>query len=166
MREAGPGGWLLLVNALYFLFGATMYMGTMWVLKFFLYPTWRGLTPETEPVHFAIPTLAATKFFTFVVPLMLVAGAVLVVSEWGHPRVWLSWVCVAGIIFLTYVGQVLIIPINKKIRAGTYAGVDELRALLRRWMWLNDLRFYGSTVLWLVIVGYIVDKGQLAAAFS
>jgi len=162
----GAGGWLLLVTALYFLFGATMYMGTMWVLKFFLYPTWRGLTPDTEPVHFAIPTLAATRFFTVIVPLMLVAGGVLVVSEWGDPRVWFSWACVAGIIFLTYVGQALIIPINKKIRAGSYDGVDGLRALLRRWMWLNDLRFYGSTVLWLVIVAYIVDKGQLAAAFS
>jgi len=159
-------GWLLLVNTLYFLFGATLYMGTMWVLKFFLYPTWRGLTPETEPVHFAIPTLAATRFFTFVVPPMLVSGIILVVSEWGTVRVWFSWLCVAGIIYLTYIGQVLIIPINKKIRSGEYADVAELRALLLRWMWFNDLRFYGSTVLWLVVVGYLVVTGSLWEAFA
>ncbi|MDH6236029.1 DUF1772 domain-containing protein [Cryobacterium sp. CG_9.6] len=166
MSEGTVTGWPLLISALYFLFGASMYMGTMWVLKFFLYPTWRGLTPETEAVHFAIPTLAATRFFTIVVPVMFVAGAVIVVSEWGSSRVWFAWLCVAGIIFLTYVGQGIIIPINKKIRAGEYADVEGLRALLRRWMWLNDLRFYGSTAMWLVIVAYLVDKGQLAAVFS
>ena len=159
-------GWLLLVNALYFLFGATIYMGTMWVLRFFLYPTWRGLTPETEPVHFGIPTLAATRFFTFVVPPMMLSGVILVVSEWGTDRVWLAWLCVAGIIFLTFIGQVLIIPINKRIRGADYADVDELRALLLRWMLLNDLRFYGSTVLWLVVVAYLVVKGSLWEAFT
>ncbi|KFF60497.1 hypothetical protein JF66_04180 [Cryobacterium sp. MLB-32] len=159
-------GWLLLINVLYFLFGATLYMGTMWVLRFFFYPTWRGLTPETEPVHFGIPTLAATKFFTVVVPLMMLSGVVLVVSEWGTDLVWFAWLCVAGIIYLTYIGQGLIIPINKKIRAGDYADVEGLRAMLRRWMWLNELRFYGSTVLWLVVVSYLVVKGSLWAAFS
>jgi len=159
-------GWLLLINALYFLFGATLYMGTMWVLKFFFYPTWQGLTPESEPVHFGIPTLAATKFFTVVVPLMMLSAAVLVVSEWGTPQVWLAWLCVGGIVYLTYIGQGLIIPINKKIRGGEYAGVEELRSMLLRWMWLNDLRFYGATVLWLVVVWYLVDKGSLWEAFA
>jgi len=159
-------GWLLLLNALFFLFGATLYMGTMWVLKFFLYPTWRGLTPETEPVHFGIPTLAATRFFTVVVPLMMLSGVVLVVSEWGTPQVWFAWLCVAGILYLTFIGQAIIIPINKKIRGGEFADVTEMRALLVRWMWLNDLRFYGSTVLWLVVVCYLVVTGSLWEAFS
>ena len=54
---------LLLVNAVYFLFGASMYMGTMWVLRFFLYPTWRSLTPDNVGEHFGVPTILATKFF-------------------------------------------------------------------------------------------------------
>lgn len=158
--------WLLLANALYFLFGATMYMGTMWVLKIFLYPTWRGLSRENVGVHFGVPTLLATKFFTMIVPLMFVSGIVLVVTEWGHPRIWWSVLCTAGIVFLTVVGQVLIIPVNKKVRGGQYADDAELRALLRRWMFLNDLRFYGSTITWLAIVGYIVDKGRVWEAFT
>ena len=77
---------LLLVNALYFLFGATMYMGTMWVLRFFLYPTWRSLTRDSVGTHFGIPTLEATKFFTYVVPLMFVNGIVLVITVGGVMR--------------------------------------------------------------------------------
>lgn len=75
---------LLLINALYFLFGATMYMGTMWVLRFFLYPTWRVLTPENVDDHFGVPTTLATRFFTFVVPPMFLSGIVLVWSERGR----------------------------------------------------------------------------------
>lgn len=152
---------LLLFNALYFLFGASMYMGTMWVLRFFLYPTWRAVTRETVGNQFGIPTLQATKFFTYVVPLMFVNGIVLIVTEWGSALVILSAICLLGIIFLTYIGQRLIIPVNKRIRGGEYRDVAELRDLLMRWMTLNNLRFYGSTVTWVAIVWYLVAKSTL-----
>jgi hypothetical protein len=156
---------LLLANALYFLFGATMYMGTMWVLKFFLYPTWRSLTRDNVGMHFGTPTLLATRFFTYVVPLMFICGIVLIVTEWGSWLIILSVICFVGIIFLTFIGQRLIIPINKRIRGGEYASEEELRELLIKWMQLNDLRFYGSTVTWIAIVWYLVAKGDLMAAF-
>ncbi|GAA2776510.1 hypothetical protein [Streptomyces showdoensis] len=161
MKEA-----LLLVNALYFLFGATMYMGTMWVLRFFLYPTWRSLTPENVGDHFGVPTTLATTFFTVVVPLMFVSGIVLVWSEWGEWYVVLSAVCLAGILVLTYVGQQLIIPINKRIRAGDFDGPAGLTPLLLKWMRLNDIRFVGSTLTWAAIVWYIVAKGDLLGALE
>src|SRR4029453_2061723 len=75
--------WLLLLNALYFLFGATMYVGTMWVLKFFLYPTWESLDRGNVDMHFGIPTRQATKFFTVVVPPMFISGIILAWTEWG-----------------------------------------------------------------------------------
>ena len=160
---------LLLVNALYFLFGATMYMGTMWVLRFFLYPTWKSLTPENVYQHFGIPTILATKFFTVVVPPMFLSGIVLVVSEWGewdHPLVWLGAVCLVGIVVLTYVGQQIIIPVNKKIRGGEYDGPEGLTPLLMRWMQLNNIRFVASTITWAAIVWYIAAKADLLGAFE
>lgn len=158
--------WLLLANALYFLFGATMYVGTMWVLRFFLYPTWKVLTPENVDDHFGVPTTLATRFFTVVVPPMFVSGAILVWSEWGDPLVILSAVCLAGILLLTYVGQQIIIPVNKKVRGGDFDGPEGLSVLLKRWMFLNDIRFAGSTVTWVAIVWYLVAKGDLPGAFS
>ncbi len=152
---------LLLVNALYFLFGATMYMGTMWVLRFFLYPTWRTLTPENVDAHFGVPTTLATRFFTVVVPPMFLSGIVLVWSEWGSWYVVLSTICLLGIILLTWVGQRLIIPVNKKVRGGQFDVGTGLTPLLRRWMQLNDIRFVGATVTWVAIVWYIAGKGDL-----
>jgi len=158
--------WLLLANSLYFLFGATMYVGTMWVLRFFLYPTWKVLTPENVDDHFGVPTTLATKFFTVVVPPMFVSGVILVWSEWGDALVILAAVCLGGILLLTYVGQRLIIPVNKKVRGGDYDGPAGLSVLLKRWMFLNDIRFVGSTVTWVAIVWYIVAKGDPPWSFS
>lgn len=155
---------LLLINALYFLFGATMYVGTMWVLRLFLYPTWRALTPDNVMEHFGVPTILATRFFTAVVPPMFLSGLVLVVSEWGDPLMWVALVCLVGIIFLTYVGQQIIIPVNKKIRGGEYDGPAGLLPLLNRWMFLNNLRFVGSTITWAAIVWYFVAKPDLLQA--
>ncbi|MDH6484162.1 hypothetical protein [Streptomyces sp. SAI-127] len=157
---------LLLVNALYFLFGATMYMGTMWVLRLFLYPTWRALTPENVDVHFGVPTTLATRFFTVVVPLMFISGIVLVWSEWGSWYVVLAAVCLVGIALLTWVGQGIIIPVNKRIRGGQFDGQAGLTPLLGRWMRLNDIRFVGATVTWAAIVWYIAAKGDLWGALS
>jgi hypothetical protein len=158
--------WLLLINALYFLFGATMYVGTMWVLKFFLYPTWRSLARENVDMHFGIPTRAATKFFTIVVPIMFISGGILVWSEWGTIRVIPAIICLVGIIVLTWVGQGIIIPINKRIRGGDFADDSELRSLLKRWMMLNDIRFYVSTLTWAAMVWLLVDRGRLLESFA
>jgi hypothetical protein len=157
---------LLLVNALYFLFGATMYVGTMWVLRLFLYPTWKSLTPENVYEHFGIPTILATKFFTMVVPPMFLSGLILVVSEWGDPLMLVAIVCLVGIVFLTYVGQQIIIPVNKKIRGGQFEGPAGLTPLLMRWMQLNNLRFIGSTITWAAIVWYFVAKPDLLEALK
>ncbi|MQS17036.1 hypothetical protein F7Q99_33815 [Streptomyces kaniharaensis] len=141
-------------------------MGTMWVLRFFLYPTWRSLTPDNVQAHFGVPTILATRFFTVVVPPMFVTAIVLVWQEWGSWYVALSAVCLAGITVLTWVGQLNIIPVNKRIRGGQFDGPAGLTALLIRWMRLNDIRFVGSTVTWAAIVWYVAAKGDLAGALS
>lgn len=152
--------------ALWFLFGATMYVGTMWVLKWFLFPTWRGLSRDNVGTHFGIPTKRATAFFTGVVPLMFVAAIVMIVTERGTGWVWFGVACLAGIFVLTFVGQALIIPVNKRVRGGDFADDTELRHLLHRWMVLNDVRFYGSTLTWVAIVWYVVARGDLLGALT
>ena len=152
--------------ALWFLFGATMYVGTMWVLKWFLFPTWHGLTRANVAVHFGIPTRRATTFFTVVVPLMFVAAIVMIVTEWGTRWVWFGVACLVGVFVLTFVGQLIIIPINRRVRGGQFADDAELVGLLRRWMVLNDVRFYGSTLTWVAIVWYVVARGDLLGALT
>ena len=153
-------------SALWFLFGASLYMGTMWVLKWFLFPTWTGLNRDSVKIHFGIPTRRATVFFTVVVPIMFVASIVLIVVEWGSSYVWFGVGCLIGIFLLTFVGQGLIIPINKKIRGGEFADDTELRHLLKQWMTLNDVRFYSSTLTWIVIVWYVVARSDLLGALT
>jgi hypothetical protein len=158
--------WLLLLNALYFLFGSTMYVGTMWVLKWFLYPTWRSLERGNVDMHFGIPTRQATKFFTVVVPIMFVSGVILVWTEWGSIRLIPAIICLLGIIALTVVGQGIIIPINIRIRGGDFKDDTELRQLLQRWMFLNDIRFYVSTLTWLAMLWLLVDRGRLLESYA
>ena len=78
MRET-----LLTINTVYFLFGATIYCGVMWALRFFFYPSWSKMTVDNVQDHFIIPTTAATRFFLVVVPLMFFSGIVMVITEWG-----------------------------------------------------------------------------------
>jgi hypothetical protein len=155
--------WVTLAAAVYFAFGASLYMGTMWTLRLFLFPTWKVLDPENVDAHFGTPTRLATVFFTWIVPAMFVAAIWLIIAEWGTGLVWFGIGCLAGIFLLTFVGQGLIIPINKRIRSGEVTDVAELRRLLARWMALNGVRFYGATATWLVVVGYLVARGERGA---
>ena len=59
-----------------------------------------------------------------------------------------------------------IIPINKRIRGGDFADDAELRTLLKRWMMLNDIRFYVSTLTWAAMVWLLVDRGRLLESFA
>ena len=48
MRET-----LLTINVVYFLFGATIYCGVMWSLRFFFYPSWSKMTVDNVQDHFS-----------------------------------------------------------------------------------------------------------------
>jgi hypothetical protein len=154
------GDVLLTVNVVYFLFGATVYTGTMWALQFFFYPSWTKVNVDNVQDHFVVPTSAATRFFLVVVPIMFVSGAVMVVTEWGE-----GWTLVAailaflGIVESTFVGWMLIIPINRKIRDGV-ADDAALQPLLKRWMKLNTLRLFTVTIMWGATVWYLIAEGS------
>lgn len=155
---------LLTANAVYFLFGATIYVGIMWSLRYFFYPSWTAMTVDSVDDHFIVPTSAATRFFTVVVPLMLVSGLVMIVTEWGEGVAFASVVIAyLGILASTYVGQRYIIPVNRTIEAGV-ASDEELRPLLERWMTLNSIRWVTTTVMWLATVWYFVARGNFLEA--
>lgn len=157
---------LLALNASYFLFGATLYCGVMWALVFFFYPSWETMELDDVQDHFIIPTSAATRFFTVVVPLMFLSGIVLLVTEWGDgDTFWAAVLAMLGIIASTFVGQVYIIPINKRIKAGVPDNAT-LIPLLRQWMRLNGIRWVTSTAMWAAMVWYFISKGDLLDALK
>lgn len=156
---------LLTINHVYLFFGTTIYVGVLWALHFFWYPSWEAMTLDTVQDHFIIPTSEATAFFTIVVPLMFLASIILIVMEWKTKYRWpaiLALLCIAG---ATYVGQVHIIPINETIKAGVN-NMEALRDLLRDWMFLNDVRWIIMTVMWLTMMYYFVAKGNLMDRFA
>lgn len=156
---------ILIVNHAYLFFGATLYVGVLWALRFFWYPSWDTMTLADVTNHFVGPTSAATKFFTIVVPLMFLTNLVLVITE----RKQLPTLVPAIVAFLcigtaTYVGTMLIIPTNKEIAVATTDA--QLDVLLQRWMDLNDIRFVLLTLMWLAMLQYFVAKGRLLNALN
>ena len=59
---------LLTINHVYWLLGATIYLGVLTTLRLFLYPSWTTLRPDTTQDHFTAPTEAATRFFLIAIP--------------------------------------------------------------------------------------------------
>jgi hypothetical protein len=157
---------LLTANAVYFLFGATIYCGVMWALHFFFYPSWTGMTVDTVQEHFVVPTSAATRFFLVVVPIMFFSGLVLIATEWANGGAFAAVIIAfLGICASTYVGWIHIIPINRRIKAGV-ADQAHLVPLLKRWMFLNDVRLVTVTIMWGAIVWYFIAKGDFIDALK
>lgn len=158
-------GALLALNHAYSLFGATLYCGVLWALRFFWFPTWRNLRVDNYYEQFIPQTTAATKFFTVVVPLMFLTVIILIVAEWKTATRWLG---IAALLLLggaTYVGQALIIPINKTL-AGHVTDQALLTADLERWISYNEIRWILMTAMWLVMMIYFIVKGDLVRKLS
>lgn len=156
---------LLAFNHAYIFFGATLYVGVLWALHFFWFPGWAKLKVDNYYDQFIPQTTIATQFFTIVVPLMFLALAVMIVTEW---KTRFRWVSIAALLCLglaTYVGQSHIIPINKILATGI-ADQAKLSELLQQWMFLNDIRWVLLTLMWLIMMYYFIAKGNLLQALA
>jgi hypothetical protein len=153
---------LLTINHVWYLAGATVYVGVLTTLRLFLYPSWHAITPATAHDHFTTPTDAATRFFLVAIPTWMFTGLVMIVTEWGDPLVWTAIVAFLGLLTTTCVGWFGIQPINREIKAGVQ---DQARldSLLMRWMRINDLRWVAVIVMWGALCWYFVAKGDLPA---
>lgn len=156
---------LLTINHVYWLLGATVYLGVLTTLRLFLYPSWTALTPQTTADHFTAPTEAATRFFLRAIPTWMVVAIVMIVSEWGEPEFWLAVVAFLGLMTTTCVGWWGIQPINREIKAGVQ-DPERLTVLLRKWMRINDLRWAAVIVMWAALCWYFVAKPDLPGALG
>ena len=150
--------WVAITNA-YILFGDSLYAGVLWALHFFWYPTWQVYTASDYYDHFIPPTAAATRFFTVVVPLMFLCHGIMVWKEWRTGARWVALGALACLTAATYVGQFHIIPINKILATHVTDGA-RVTALMRQWMFLNDIRWVVMTMSWLLMMYYFAAKAH------
>jgi hypothetical protein len=153
-------GNLLALNQAVILWGSTLYVGVLWALRFFWFPTWHHLTVANYYDQFIPQTQAATHFFTYWVPITLLC---LCVMAWSERKTRLRWVPWAGLLLLgisTYVGTQHIIPINKFL-ATHITDQAVLTDRLEHWMSLNTIRWVTETLAWLVMMYYFIAKGRL-----
>jgi hypothetical protein len=156
---------LLAINHAYLFFGTTLYVGVLWSMRFFWYPSWGQITLADVPVHFMGPTSRATAFFTVVVPLMFLTGVIMVAAERKTPMVFLAALALLCIASATFVGQYYIIPVNKEIVAGLPTQ-ELLHDKLGAWMEYNTIRFWLMTLMWGVMMLYFVLRGHLLSALA
>ncbi len=151
---------LIGVNHILLMFGTTVYMGVLWALHFFWYPSWEVMNVGNVQDHFILSTSAATRFFTVVVPIMFLTSIIMIWLEWKTKFRWHAIVGLLGVTGATLVGQILIIPVNKRIAGG----VDQatLTELLEEWMVLNDIRWIIITIMWLALMIYFLMKPSLS----
>lgn len=151
---------ILAINHACIFFGATLYCGVLWALHFFWFPTWTHLTVANYHDQFVPETLAATQFFTIVVPIMMFCGLVMIIAEWKTRFRWIAIAASACLVIATIVGQAFIIPVNGIIDAGV-TDQAQLSSLLEKWMSLNNIRWVLLTAMWLVMMYYFVAKANL-----
>ena len=156
---------LLALNHGYFFFGTTLYVGVLWALHFFWFPSWRTLTVENYYDQFIPQTSTATRFFTVVVPLMFLTGAIMAWREWRTPQRWYPLGALLCLATATFVGTRRIIPVNK-ILATHITDQARLTSLLQRWMELNDIRWVLLTIAWLLLMVYFFRKGNTLDAIA
>lgn len=149
---------LLDINNAYLMFGTTMYVGVLWALHFFWYPSWSVMNLSNVQDHFINPTAAATDFFWIVVPLMILANIILIISEWRTKYKYVGFICMACVFGASYYGQALIIPINDYIHAGSVNSEQELTSLLKDWMKYNDARWIIMSIQWLAMMYFFTSK--------
>jgi hypothetical protein len=150
---------LIGINHTLLMFGTTVYMGVLWALHYFWYPSWNVMNVDNVHDHFILPTSAATEFFTIVVPVMFLTSGVMIWQEWRTRFRWHAIIGFLGVSVATFVGWILIIPVNKTIAGGVPQA--ELTELLQRWMMLNDIRWVSVTTMWLALTLYLLMRPSL-----
>jgi hypothetical protein len=136
-------------------FCSSVYLGVFWGLHFFWFPDWTKLTVDNFRPQFFGPIGHARKFFTIVVILMYLMILALLVLQWNTPY---RWFHVASFLLLSasfYVGNWLVFPINTALKDPGVTQAD-LTSGLVRWMRFNSIRTLIITVMWLVLMWYLL----------
>ncbi len=151
---------LFIINSAYIFFGATLYVGVLWALHFFWFPTWKNLMVENYYDQFIPQTTAATKFFTILVPIMFLSHLILCWQEWKTKLRWLAILALLALSGATYVGTMHIIPVNKILKQHI-TDQGRVTQLLEKWMMLNDIRMVLMTLAWATLMAYFGYKAYV-----
>lgn len=152
--------YLLAINHAYIFFCVSLYLGLFWSLNFFWFPTYRELQVGNYVDQIIPQTTAATRFFVVVISIMAVAIGVMLVTEWKTRFRWVPLLWVPALGGTVLVQQLLIEPVNDALAAGV-TDQAELLTLLEKWMLLNQVRGVVLTIMWVVMMVYFIQKGDL-----
>ncbi|HTV20423.1 MAG TPA: hypothetical protein VMG12_17185 [Polyangiaceae bacterium] len=144
---------LLGVNHAFLFLCVSMYLGTGGSLVLFTFPIAPQLTVDNYYLQFVPQVTAATAFFTTMTKLMLVAGVVMLVSEWKRGVKWVPIVVLAAVVAATVLTEVKILPINEQMAAGIHDG-ERLHSVLGEWMSMNRIRTALWCVQWTAMMAY------------
>lgn len=138
-----------------------MYLGTGWSLVLFSFPVASHLTVENYYLQFVPQVTAATRFFTYMTGLMIVASIVMIIAEWRTRYRWVPIVVLLGVVAATGLTMRYILPLNDLMRQGITDAV-QLKNILSEWILLNKIRVGLWTVQWLAMMYYFAHKAYRA----
>jgi hypothetical protein len=138
---------LLLLNDVFLLMCASIYLGTGISLVFFQLPIEPNLTIDNYYLIFIVPVQNATRFFTYMTILMLISGAIMLVTEWFSGLRWVPIVVLLAVIAATLLTEIYIFPLNKELEAHV-TDPARLKVLFGQWATTNRIRASLWAVQW------------------
>ena len=138
---------LLLLNNVFLLMCASIYLGTGASLVFFQLPLEPKLTVANYYLMFVEPTERATQFFTYMTILMLISGTIMLVTEWFTGIRWVPVAVLLAVIAATLLTEFYIFPLNKELGAHV-TDAARLKVVFAEWTRLNRIRAAIWAVEW------------------
>src|SRR5690554_6548025 len=151
---------LIDINNSYIFFCASIYLGLFWSLHFFWFPNYPDTLTVENYYNAIIPqTTTATRFFFITIPIMAIAIAVMLVTEWKSNLRWVPLAWIPGLLVPVVIQQAFIEDVNNQFIAGV-ADEQTLQVLLKEWMFLNDLRWIILTIMWCITMYFFIAKAK------
>ncbi|HLW21218.1 MAG TPA: hypothetical protein VKX33_12885 [Cyclobacteriaceae bacterium] len=151
---------LIDINNSYIFFCASIYLGLFWSLHFFWFPNYPDTLTVENYYNAIIPqTTTATRFFFITIPIMAIAIAVMLVTEWKTNLRWVPLAWIPGLLIPVIIQQAFIEDVNNQLIAGI-TNETVLQELLKEWMFLNDARWVILTIMWGITMYFFIAKAK------
>src|SRR5690606_5925372 len=149
---------LIDINNAYIFFCASIYLGLFWSLHFFWFPNYPSTLNVSNYFDAIIPqTTTATKFFFITIPVMALAIGVMLITEWKTRLRWVPIAWIPGLLIPVIVQQAFIEDVNNQLIAGVN-DERQLQELLSEWVILNDIRLVILSIIWAIMVDFLLAK--------
>jgi hypothetical protein len=148
---------LLLLNHSILFLGVSIYFGTGWSTYLFDFPVVPKLNVDNYYLHFVPQVAAATKFFTVLVPVMVIAGIILAVAEWRTCFRWVPIVVVLAVCSASFVTMHFVFPLNH-LMAAPITDPQQLTEVMDKWLQYTRVRIGFWSLEWLTLMYYFAAK--------